>query len=50
MSVEGDGVELGEDVDPVEVGIQAVADGDVDQPVFPADEHGWFSPVFRERV
>jgi hypothetical protein len=40
MPVEGNGIELSEDRDMMDPRIEAVAQGDVDQPVLAADWHG----------
>lgn len=50
MAVKRGGVELGEDVDLVDVAVEAVADGDVDEPVVSAEGNGGFGSLFGERV
>jgi hypothetical protein len=42
MAVEGMGVELGQHIDPVNAGVDAVADGNIDQAIFSGDGYGWF--------
>ena len=49
MAVERRRVELRENEDPAEVGVQAVADWHVDQPVLPANRHGRLGTVLGER-
>ncbi len=49
VPVEGAAVELGEQEDPAQVGIEAVADGDVHQPVLARQGHGRLGPVLGER-
>ncbi len=48
VTVQGMGIELGQDIDAVDTGIDAVADGDVDQPVFSSDGHGRFRAELRQ--
>src|SRR5205085_5716272 len=48
--VQADGEELREDVDAVEVAVDAVGDRDVDQAVLAGDGHGGLGTVFGERV
>ena len=48
MSVERGGVELRENEDTNDVGIDAVADGDVDESVLPAKRNGGLGAEFRE--
>ena len=48
--VQADGQELREDVDAVEVAVDAVGDRDVDQAVLAGDGHGGLGAVFGERV
>ena len=45
VAVQALAVELGEDEDPVDAGVQAVADRDVDQPELAADRHRRLGPV-----
>ena len=40
MAVQGDGVKLGEHRNTVDARVNAIADGDIDQPVFTGDWHG----------
>jgi hypothetical protein len=40
MAVEGLAIELSEDVNSAQAGVQAVADRDIDEPVFSAERHG----------
>jgi len=49
VPIERSGVELREDEDPLEPGVQAVAYGNVDQPVFAAQRNSWFRSVLGER-
>ncbi len=49
VPVEGAAVELGEQEDPAQVGIEAIADGDVHQPVLARQGHGRLGPVLGER-
>ena len=42
-------VELGENVDPAESGIETVADREIDQPVFAAQRDRGFGSLFRQR-
>ena len=49
VPVQGRRVELRQDEDPAEVGVQAVADWNVDQPVLPTDWHGRFRSLSGER-
>ena len=49
VPVERGRVELREDEDPPDLGVQAVADGDVDQAVLAADRHRRFRTAFGER-
>lgn len=50
VAVKRGGVELREDVDLVDVAVEAVADGDVDEPVVSAEGNGRFGSLFGERV
>ena len=50
VAVKRGGVELREDVDLVDVAVEAVADGDVDEPVVSAEGNGGFGSLFGERV
>ena len=50
VPVQAGGQELGQDEDLLDPRIDAVADGDVDQPVFAGDGYGWFGAVAGERV
>ena len=50
MSVQRNGIELGQDSDAVDVGVDTVADGDVDQTVFAGDGHSRFGALFGQRV
>ena len=49
VPVERRRIELRQDEDPPDVGVQAVADRDVDQPVLAADRHRRLRAVLRER-
>ena len=49
VPVERRRVELRQHEDPPDVGVQAVADRDVDQPVLAANRHGGFRALLRER-
>jgi hypothetical protein len=48
MTVQRSGVELGEDEDPVDVGVDAIADRNIDQTVFAGEWHGGFAAFLRE--
>jgi len=50
MTVQGVRFILDQHGDLAEPGIQAIAEGKVDDPVFPAERNGGFRPVFRERL
>ena len=50
MAVERGGVELGECVDACEAGVQAVADGYVDEAIFAADRDCGFGAVFGQGI
>ena len=50
MSIEGGGVELGEHVDLVDAAVDAVAHGDIDQPVAAANGHSWLGSSLGQRV
>eukprot|EP00983_Pelagomonas_calceolata_P019571 616280-Pelagomonas_calceolata.AAC.3 len=50
VAVQGCGVELGEAVHLVDVGVEAVADGNVDQAVVCAQGHGWLGTLFGQGV
>ena len=41
-------IELRQDENPADVGVQAVADGDVNQTIVPADRHRRLRPILRE--
>ena len=49
VAVERAAVELGEQEDPAEVGVEAVADGDVDQPVLAGERHRGLGAVLGQR-
>jgi hypothetical protein len=49
VPVEGCGVELREHENPSDVRVQAVADGNVNQPVLAPDWHGWLRAVMCQR-
>jgi len=49
MAVKRCRVELGEDVDPAEVGIDAIADRDIHQAIFAGQRHGRFGTFLGER-
>ena len=49
VAVERRRVELRQHEDAPDVGVDAVADGDVDQPVLAADRHGRLRPMLGER-
>ena len=44
MAVQGDRIELGQHGNMMDAGIDAVADGDIDQAVFASDRDGWLWP------
>ena len=48
VSVKRRAIELGEDVDPSQAGIEAVADWDIDQSVFSCKGDSWFGSLFCE--
>ena len=50
VPVERRRIELRQHEDPADAGVQAVADGDVDEPVFAADRHGRLGAAVGERV
>jgi len=50
VAVQGRGIELRQDEDALDVGVEAVGDGHVDQPVFAGDGDGGFRPIFGQRV
>ncbi len=50
VPVQGDRVELGQDGDAGDAGVDAVADGDVDQAVLAGDGHGGLGPLVGQRV
>ena len=45
VPVQRGGVELGQHIDVADAGVEAVADGDIDQPVFAAERDGGFGAV-----
>ncbi len=49
VPVEARGLELREDVDLVDLAVDAVGDGDIDEPVLARERHGGFGTVLRER-
>jgi hypothetical protein len=49
VTVQGSGVELRQDKNSFQPGIQTVADGHIDQAVFAAKRHGRFRSVLRQR-
>ena len=49
VPVERPAVELGEQEDPAELGVEAVADGDVDQAVLARERHRGLGAVLRQR-
>jgi len=49
MAVQRRRVELREHEDPLEPGVETVADRDVDEPIFPAERHRGFRPHVGER-
>src|SRR6185503_21377830 len=49
VPVERRGVELGQNEDSADVGVQAVADRNVDQAIFAGDRHGGLRTQLRER-
>ena len=48
MAVQAHRVELGDDEDPVQTGMNAVGYGDVDEPVLAGDGHGRLGPALRQ--
>ena len=50
MAVQRDRIELGQHGNIVDAGVDAVADGDIDQAVFAGDRDGRLGPVAGERV
>lgn len=48
VSMEGGGVELGEEVDAFEAGVDAIGDGDIDESIFTGERDGGFGAVFGE--
>jgi hypothetical protein len=50
MAVQGYRVELGQNCHAVHTGIDAVADGDVNQPVLAPEGDGWFRANFGQRI
>lgn len=50
MSIEGGGVELGEHVDLVDAAVDAVAHGDINQPVAATDGHCWLGSSLGQGV
>ncbi len=49
VAIERERLVLGEDVDPAQVGIDAVGKGDIDDAVSPAERHCGFRPITRQR-
>jgi hypothetical protein len=45
MVVEARGVELRDDEDPIEAGVEAVRDRHVDQAILPSERHGWLGAI-----
>src|SRR5207245_1376871 len=45
VAVQADAEELGQDVDTVEATVDAVANGDIDEPVFAGNRHGRLASV-----
>jgi long-subunit acyl-CoA synthetase (AMP-forming) len=50
MPVQADRQELSQHVDPVQPAVQAVGEGNVDQPVLACQRHGRLRTVFRQRI
>ena len=50
MAMKGDRVILGQDGDFIYTGVQAIADRDIDEPVFAADGHGRLGAGLGERI
>jgi len=50
MSVEGYRVELGEDSNSENIGVDAVADGDINQPILPCNRDGGLGTQHGQRV
>jgi hypothetical protein len=50
MTVQGSGIKLGQNGDLINAGVQAIADGDIDEPVFSGNGHGWLGPQFGEGI
>ena len=50
MAIEGERLVLGEDVDPAQVGVDAVGERDIDDAVDAAEGDGGFGAVARERI
>ena len=48
VAVQRAAVELGQDEDAAQIGVEAVADGDVHQPVLPAQGNGGLGPILGE--
>ena len=44
VAVQRDRVVLGQDGDPIDAGMQAIADGNIDQAIFPCQRNGRFGP------
>jgi len=43
VSMQAHGVELREDEDAVQTGVDAVGYGNIDEAIFPGDRHGWLA-------
>ena len=50
VAVEADGVELRQDIDPLHPAVDAVGEGDVDDPVLPRQRHGGLRAVAGEGI
>lgn len=48
MSMEADGIELGEDVDAADIAVDTVGDGDIDEAIFATEWDGGFGAIFGE--
>ena len=49
MAMQRHAVELRQHIDRAQPGVQAIADRDIDQPIFPAERHRRLGTIFRQR-
>ena len=49
VAMQRGGIELSQQIDPLQAGIDAVGNGNIDKPIFAGQRNGWFGAIFGER-